>query len=254
MLSLIIVLAWTPLQSGAGFVVSWPAEAWPLEIAAGPRAWSKAATDWSQVAPVAFTPLEVSLEVTPDGKVAVAELDEADWMRLVGDENLVGFTLLSTEEGTLLDADVLLNGRFQFSDVPEEGAYHRETILRHELGHVIGLGHACGEGLPCDDLQFDDARRTALMHPRQEPGVQRVPGEDDVDGAGEVSNYLGVSQAPTPARDQRCESTLALEGGEVVFFRRWEGDVGEVAEFTVEDCGISFGFTSGTTHVELWTD
>lgn len=47
--------------------------------------------------------------------------------------------------GVIRDGDVYLNAaRFRFSE-GEPGTFDQQSVLLHELGHVLGLAHTCGE-------------------------------------------------------------------------------------------------------------
>lgn len=54
------------------------------------------------------------------------------------------FFAYDTISGRIIDADVVLNGEhFRFAaDTP--GAFDTESVILHELGHVLGLAHTCG--------------------------------------------------------------------------------------------------------------
>jgi hypothetical protein len=56
--------------------------------------------------------------------------------------------LLDATTGALVEADVFVNSRFQWSIAPEgeSGRVDVESVVLHELGHFVGLGHsAIGE-------------------------------------------------------------------------------------------------------------
>lgn len=125
-----------------GVTVQWPADAWPLPLAHDDDAVLRlAALEWT-AGNAAFWPTDPA-PIAPDGIVAYAEWDQAQWAAEIGDPALVGFTLITHEDGVLRDADVVINRRrWAFADTLSSASMHRPTTLRHELGHVLGLGHA----------------------------------------------------------------------------------------------------------------
>lgn len=110
-------------------------------------------------------------------------------------------------DGTLLDADVLVNGTHPFALVPEGGyvaqseseivPYDIASVVTHEIGHVLGLGE-----------NEEDAH--SVMWPRIRRGdtSQRVLSDDDREGV--LAIYEGASLAPSmPAGGCVGGSTIA---------------------------------------------
>jgi len=79
-----------------------------------------------------------------DGRNTLGFLDRPDLDRVLGATSL----LLDASTGTLVEADIFFNTRFQWSVAPqgEAGRVDLESVVLHELGHFVGLGHsAIGE-------------------------------------------------------------------------------------------------------------
>jgi hypothetical protein len=79
-----------------------------------------------------------------DGRNTLGFLDRPDLDRVLGATSL----LIDASNGTLVEADIFFNTRFTWSVAPqgESGRVDVESVVLHELGHFVGLGHsAIGE-------------------------------------------------------------------------------------------------------------
>jgi len=104
--------------------------------------------------------------------------------------------------GSILDADVLFNGRaFQFTTAGAPGRYDVQDVATHELGHLLGLDHSPWAG--------------ATMYPFVDPTVllHRSPSQDEVHGlramypAGPSARIRGLL---------RHESARPVKGAQIV--------------------------------------
>lgn len=80
----------------------------------------------------------------PDGRATIGFLDRPDLDRVLGATSF----LLDASTGEILEADVFFNTRFDWSVAPsgEPGRVDLESVMLHEIGHLLGLGHsALGE-------------------------------------------------------------------------------------------------------------
>jgi hypothetical protein len=79
-----------------------------------------------------------------DGRTTLGFLDRPDLDRVLGATSL----LIDSTTGSIVEADVFFNTRFPWSVAPagETGRVDLESVVLHELGHLMGLGHsALGE-------------------------------------------------------------------------------------------------------------
>ena len=109
---------------------------------------ARAAGTWQAVADTSLRFEDQGFTVaTPgfvDGRNTLGFLDRPDLDRVLGATSL----LIDSATGTLLEADVFFNTRFTWSVSAqgEAGRVDLESVVLHELGHLVGLGHsAIGE-------------------------------------------------------------------------------------------------------------
>ncbi|HUE86344.1 MAG TPA: matrixin family metalloprotease [Vicinamibacterales bacterium] len=109
---------------------------------------TRAFATW-QAAPLAsiqseFQGFTTALPGLQDGRVTLGFLDRLDLDRVLGATSF----LLDASTGAILEADVFINTRFNWSVAPagEAGRIDLESVMLHEIGHLLGLGHsALGE-------------------------------------------------------------------------------------------------------------
>jgi hypothetical protein len=113
----------------------------------------------------------------------------------------------------IVSADIVTNsGLACFFEASPSAVKAAEELFGHELGHTLGLGHACGDDGPdpgCANPQFDDALMRAFVHDDQR-GARLAP--DDRAGIREL--YSQVPAAPvrlTATPQSTTEIRLAWE-------------------------------------------
>jgi hypothetical protein len=82
----------------------------------------------------------------------------------------------------IVEADIYLNAdTFSWSDAPTEGHVTLEPVLLHELGHVLGLLHPCGDDAPSVPACNDDPAFDVVMNPAYS-AERTAPTDDDLAG------------------------------------------------------------------------
>jgi hypothetical protein len=118
--------------------------------------------------------------------------NDVGWLRLSG-STVLGVTWYSTSQD---EADMALNTSFSWhagstSCTNQTGKIDAQTVLLHENGHVVGLGHSTVE--------------SAVMYPTY-GGARCQLHQDDIDGASSL--YPGSSgPSPTPTRTATATPT-----------------------------------------------
>jgi hypothetical protein len=124
--------------------------------------------------------------------------------------DVIGLTTLTAnlDTGEVIDADNEINSEhFDFFVDPEEaviGQRDLRIVVNHELGHLLGLGHAAAE----DSLMYFDYR-----------GPDSTPGADDSAGLCEVFSpaanapQCGPAPALAACRDAGVEPSASQGGG-----------------------------------------
>jgi hypothetical protein len=171
-----------------------------------------------------------------DGRNTLGFQDRPDLDRVLGSTSL----LLDADTGALVEADIFFNTRFPWS-VTQQGEAGRvdvESVVLHELGHFIGLGHsAIGE----TEFTGTGGRRVlgsgAVMFPiALTPGstADRVLQDDDMAGAQDL--YGDGSRASSGSITGRVtKNGRGVYGAHVVAFNLETGRL--VGGFTLAGDG-----------------
>ncbi len=108
----------------------------------------RATATWSRVESAsvrfAFQGMTTAPAEGIDGKTTFGFVDRPDLDRVLGATSF----LIDTSSGAIAEADIFFNSRFAFSVAPngQPDRVDLESVVLHELGHLLGLGHsAIGE-------------------------------------------------------------------------------------------------------------
>lgn len=119
----------------------------------------------------------------------------------------------------VVDAPVLLFGAV----LPCLSCHNLMATLSHEVGHVVGVGHAASEGLyfQCSKMAalpqtFDDPA-ASIMHPREQRRYEVCLSDDDANAVEALySTPTSCSSSPPPCRRPRTPWGVASVSGTLV--------------------------------------
>ncbi len=96
------------------------------------------------------------------------------------------------DDGSVIEADMEVNLLHPFATDGRVDAYDLASVLTHEVGHILGLGHTCttsgtahlvdpsGRDIPSCTFEEGDPSTSASMYPWAAPGeIRRAPREDE---------------------------------------------------------------------------
>ncbi len=185
---------------------------------------ARAVATWQNVtsASVRFE-FQGSTAVAPggaDGLTTLGFLDRPDLDRVLGATSF----LIDTTDGTIVEADVFFNTRFTWSVSPQgdAGRVDLESVVLHELGHLLGLGHsAIGE----TERTSTGGRRVvasgAVMFPIAMTAgavADRVLQPDDIAGVSDLYPAAGQVETTGGITGRVTKNGQGLLGAHVVAF------------------------------------
>jgi hypothetical protein len=98
------------------------------------------------------------------------------------------------DPGRIIEADTAFNDEKIWSteSTPPPGAYDVQSVMLHEFGHWLNLGHSAA---------IMQGQTPIVMQPSIPPagggesGLRRNLAPDDIDGAKAIYNYIGWAEA-----------------------------------------------------------
>lgn len=155
-----------------------------------------------------------------DGRTTLGFLDRPDLDRVLGSTSF----LIDTSNGTIVEADIFFNTRFNWSVASqgEAGRVDLESVALHELGHLLGLGHsALGE----TERTGTGGRRVlasgAVMFPISLTAgaiADRVLQADDIAGISDLYPAAGQTDATGGITGRVTKNGQGVLGAHVVAF------------------------------------
>jgi hypothetical protein len=162
-----------------------------------------------------------------DGRTTLGFVDRPDLDRVLGSTSF----LIDTTDGSIVEADVFFNSRFSWSVAPqgEAGRVDLESVVLHELGHLLGLGHsALGE----TEGTGSGGRRVvgsgAVMFPIALTAgaiADRVLQPDDIAGVSDLYPAAGVVDGTGGITGRVTKNGRGVLGAHVVAFNPETGDL-----------------------------
>jgi Matrixin len=190
---------------------------------------ARAAATWQGVAGTTLRfedqGLTAAVPVGLDGRNTLGFLDRPDLDRVLGATSL----LIDASNGSLVEADVFFNTRFTWSVAPqgESGRVDVESVVVHELGHFVGLGHsAIGETEPLASGGRRVLGSGAVMFPiALTPGAtaDRVLQDDDEAGVQDLYAPDAANRTSGSVTGRVTKNGRGVYGAHVVAFHAETG-------------------------------
>jgi hypothetical protein len=185
-------------------LVTWQAQSVALEMA---TSGSPLAASKLEAAAIASTE-KWAADEAGDGRNSVQWVT-SDWEARGFDVSAPAQTDVQFERNAdglwrIVEADVYLNADgFSWSDSPSEDGVTLEPVLLHELGHVLGLLHPCGDEAPSVPACTEDPAFDVVMNPAYS-AERTTPTDDDLAG---ICALYG-QRMPTCRTDADCPAAL----------------------------------------------
>ena len=138
----------------SGYLVSFQCQAlswgnFPVKLHLDPNlpqiffdAFDQATKEWNQE--LGFVVFELAIEKSTYNNVQI--LSSHEWTTSGGTLDQQARTLYKYVDNKFISTDIVFNGKLQFSLDSTLNSVHLPTLVKHELGHVLGLSHV-DEGL-----------------------------------------------------------------------------------------------------------
>lgn len=217
LIAFVFTLAGYSSSSGASTLVKWPKGPIRIAISSSVNAFGtgiKSGSDfssalarslqkWEDVADIEFEVIySDATAISPPGPGG----DGISLITIAGEtENFLAFSKESSNasavtrlfydgRGNITEADIVLNPTQQFSGDQTPGTFDLETVLTHEIGHLLGLRHT---NVPSSAM-FDGVQRNNVL------GTDPRPKEFSLDDISKVRALYGPNPLAT-----RCCSSIA---------------------------------------------
>jgi hypothetical protein len=172
-----------------------------------------------------------------DGMSTLGFVNRPELERVLGSTNF----LIDRTTGQLLEADIFFNSAFPWSVAPsgESGKFDLESIVLHETGHLIGLGHsALGETEPRPGGGRRVIAAEAVMFPIAfSPGsiTDRSLKADDTAGVSDVYRNTKFNQDTGSITGRVTKNGAGIFGAHVIAFNPDTGKL--IGSFSLNDRG-----------------
>lgn len=198
---------------------------------------ARAAASWSAVetstARLQFQGMTSAMPDVMDGRTTIGFLDRPDLEQVLGATSFI----IDDTTGAIAEADIFINTRFAWSvsDAGTAGRVDLQSVVLHELGHLLGLSHsALGE----TERQGTGNRRViasgSVMFPiAMSSGAiaERVLHADDVAGISDLYPTPRVQAATGAILGRVTKNGRGVLGAHVVAFNPETGEL--IGNFTL---------------------